>query len=145
MQAATAGFVPNQDALQLAMLFRAAKHALLRQLMKRYSDEQKGCAAAAAGEASSTLHAPGGNSLQSQMTLLSGSGQHFKQSAGPLMLLDPLLHTVKLCLQELAAHTIGMGSGSARFSIHDSSPYSLALSLGDSEFLGLQPVRDYTR
>lgn len=145
VKAATASFIHNQDALQLAKRFRAAKHALLRQLMKRYSDEQKGCAAATAAEDSSSLHAPGSDSLRSQLSHLPGSGHHMQQSSTPLMLLDPLLHTVKLCMQELTAHTIGRGGGAARFSIHDSSPYSLALSLGDSEFLGLQPVREYTR
>jgi hypothetical protein len=144
LQAATAGFVPNQDALQLAMRFRAAKHALVRQLMQRYADDQKGSAvAAAAGEASGALTTPGNDSLQ--LTHMAGSGRHLKQGTAPLMLLDPLLHTVKLCLQELASHTLSRSSGEARFSIHDSSPYSLALALGDSDFLGLQPVKDYTR
>uniref|UniRef100_A0A383WLY0 Ion transport domain-containing protein n=1 Tax=Tetradesmus obliquus TaxID=3088 RepID=A0A383WLY0_TETOB len=145
MKAATASFVSNQDALQLAKRFRAAKHALLRQLMKRYSDEQKGCAASTAAEDSGSLHAPGSDGLQLQTAHLPGSGRYQKHGNTPLALLNPLLHTVKLCLQETSYHVIGRGGGVGRFSIHDSSPYSLAMALGDSEFLGLQPVREYTR
>jgi hypothetical protein len=136
--------VTNHDALQLAMRFRAAKHALVRQLMQRYADDQKG-SAAAAGEGGKTLAAPGNDSLQLQLAHMAGSGRHMKQSNAPLMLLDPLLHTVKLCLQTLTSHVIGRGGGVGCFSIHDSSPYSLAMALNDSDFLGLQPVRDYTR
>ncbi|WIA32447.1 hypothetical protein OEZ86_003269 [Tetradesmus obliquus] len=145
MKAATASFVSNQDALQLAKRFRAAKHALLRQLMKRYSDEQKGCAASTAAEDSGSLHAPGSDGLQLQTAHLPGSGRYQKHGNTPLALLNPLLHTVKLCLQETSYHVIGRGGGVGRFSIHDSFPYSLAMALGDSEFLGLQPVREYTR
>ncbi|WIA32448.1 hypothetical protein OEZ86_003270 [Tetradesmus obliquus] len=147
LKAATAGFVTNHDALQLAKRFKAAKHALLRQLMKRYSDEQRGCAAATAAEDSGSLHAPGRNNLQLQLQMahLPGSDRYQKPGVAPLALLNPLLHTVKLCLQETTYHVIGRGGGMGRFSIHDSSPYSLAMALGDSEFLGLQPVRKYTR
>jgi hypothetical protein len=124
------------------MRFRAAKHVLLQQLMKRYADDQKGCATA--GHTTLTP-STGGDSLQSHLTTVGGSGRYMKHGTGPLTLLDPLLHTVKLCLVGLAGHTIGRGGGAGRASIHDSSPYSLALSLGDAEFLGMQPVRDFTR
>jgi hypothetical protein len=142
LQAATAGFVPNQDALQLAMRFRSAKHVLLQQLIQRYADDQKGCATVGHATITPSLDA---GSMQSQLTMVGGSGHYNKHGTGPLTLLDPLLHTVKLCLVGLAGHTIGRGGGAGRASIHDSSPYSMALSLGDAEFLGMQPVRDYTR
>jgi hypothetical protein len=123
--------------MQLAMRFRAAKHTLLRQLMQRYSDDQKG--SAAAGLAASPAGTLGGGSLQTQLSSIAGSMRsiNLKQGNGPLMLLDPLLHIVKLCLQELSTHVIGRGKGSGRCSIHDSSPYSLAVVLQDSEFLGI--------
>jgi hypothetical protein len=145
LQAATASYVPNQEAMQLAMRFRAAKHALLRQLIKRHSDNQKGSACTAIGTTSRPASIHGSDSLPSQLSRLAGSASHVSQGDAPLMLLDPLLHTVKLCLQELSTHVIGRGLGVARLSIHDSSPYSLAMSLQDSDFLGMQPVQDYTR
>jgi hypothetical protein len=132
--------------MQLAMRFRAAKHALLRQLMKRYSDDQKSSARAAAGTSSALASTMGGDSVSiSQLSNLAGGSRYIKQGVAPLMLLDPLLHTVKLCLQELSTSVIGRGVGVGRLSIHDSSPYQLALSLQDSDFLGMQPVQDYTR
>jgi hypothetical protein len=142
LQAATASLVPNQDAMQLAMRFRAAKHTLLRQLMKRYSDDQKSSTRTAAGAGSATVSTQGGDSLHSQ---LSGGSGHIKHVNAPLMLLDPLLHTVKLCLQGHSISVIGRGCGVGRLSIHHTSPYSLALSLQDSDFLGMQPVQDFTR
>ena len=145
MQAATASLVPNQDAMQLAMRFRAAKHTLLRQLIKRYSDDQKSSARTAAGAGSATVSTQGGDSLRSQLSNLAGSSANIKHANAPLMLLDPLLHTVKLCLQGHSISVIGRGCGVGRLSIHDTSPYSLALSLQDSDFLGMQPVQDFTR
>jgi hypothetical protein len=137
LQAASAGFVPNHDALQLAMRFRAAKHLLLQKLVQRYVDDQKGCA--------TITPSFDAGSMQSQLASVGASSHHMKHGTGPLTLLDPLLHTVKLCLVGLAGHTIGRSAGVGRASIHDSSPYSFALLLNDAEFLGMQPVRDYTR
>lgn len=146
LQAATASVVTSQEAMQLAMRFRAAKHTLMRQLMKRYSDNQRGGISGGGGYSTQ-----GSDSIQRSLSYAprSGSGPNsgrfVKQSNMPLMLLDPLLHTVKLCLQEPSIHVIGRGTGEGRLSIHDSSPYSLAMPLQDSVFLGMQPVQDYTR
>jgi hypothetical protein len=137
--------VANQDAMQLAKRFRVAKHTLLRQLIKRNSDEQKSSAWAVTGAGSTTISTQGDDSLRSQLLHLAGSSRCVKQGEAPSMLLDPLLHTVKLCLQEHSTNVIGRGCGVGRLSIHDTSPYSLALALQDSDFLGMQPVQDYTR
>ena len=145
LQAATASFVPNQDAMQLAKRFRAAKHTLLRQLIKRNSDEQKSSARTATGAGNTTISTQGNDSLRSQLLHLADSSRCVKQGEAPSMLLDPLLHTVKLCLQEHSTNVIGRRCGVGRLSIHDTSPYSLALALQDSDFLGMQPVQDYTR
>lgn len=142
LQAATASFVPNQDAMQLAMRFRAAKHALLRQLMKRYSDDQKSSARAACGTSSTVASTIGSDSMSiSQLSHLAGGSRYIKQGVAPLMLLDPLLHTVKLCLQELSTSVIGRGTGVGRLSIHIARPISWHCRCRTRTSLACSPCR----
>lgn len=127
---------PGYNLGELSLKFKAAKLALLDQLFERYSSEY----------------------VTMQQMQLSHSGlpashrqlmQEYTTSCNsqipPLLQLSPLLLAAQHCLWKTSFYMLGRGGSSGPVSIHDISPYSLAIDMEDTDFLQHPVVAQYTR
>lgn len=133
LQAAQSQLVVSQDVLQLVGKFNTAKLRLLQGLVKHYSGNNL-----EHRQFSSSGMPSGHRFLMQEVTASSNS------DTPPLLRVEALQQAVKRCLQKTSAYMVGRGSSRAPVSIHDVSPYGLAISMQDVEFLQHPAVVEYS-
>lgn len=134
VQVAESRLVINQEALKLALKFKAAKLALLQKLMQQYDTDH------IEQMQFSNSGMPSGHSYLMHEITASGNSD-----TPPVLQVRPLQQAIRRCMQKTSTYMLGSGGSTAPVSIHDASPYSIAISMEDTDFLQHPAVVEYTR
>lgn len=122
--------------MQLAKKFKAAKLHLLQQLVKQCKGPAESCRNDQQLVQTDSL---------ADTVITTGAAAGSSNARHSRIKLKPLQQAMRNCMQKTTAYMLGRGGSDGPHSIHDSSPYSYAITLEDTDLLRVPAVVEYTR